>query len=366
MKKNEAAIKEPLIHITKRGAISWKQAILVRVIAVLCALVVTAVVIMILAKENPIKIYASMLSGAFGTSRRIWNLMNGTCILLGISLAVTPAFRMKFWNCGAEGQTLVGGLASAACMLYFGKALPLPVLFLVMIAASILAGALWGFIPAIFKALFGTNETLFTLMMNYIAIQLINFCLKLWAKDGSGKLPVMPEYRFPKIFGQEYLLTVIVILVICVLMYIYLKYSKQGYEISVVGESENTAKYIGINVKKVIVRTMILSGALCGLVGLLLVANGSCTISTDIVGGQGFTAIMVSWLAKFNPLFMVLTSFLISFLNCGANQISTDFRLDTSICDIITAIILLFIIGCEFFVNYKIHFRKKVKEETEK
>lgn len=203
-------------------------------------------------------------------------------------------------------------------------------------------------------------------MMNYIAIQLINFCLKLWAKDGSGKLPVMPEYRFPKIFGQEYLLTVIVILVICVLMYIYLKYSKQGYEISVVGESENTAKYIGINVKKVIVRTMILSGALCGLVGLLLVANGSCTISTDIVGGQGFTAIMVSWLAKFNPLFMVLTSFLISFLNCGANQISTDFRLDTSICDIITAIILLFIIGCEFFVNYKIHFRKKVKEETEK
>lgn len=360
MKKTEAH-REPLIHITKRGSISWQKAILVRVIAVLCALVATAVIIMILAKENPIKIYASMLNGAFGTPRRIWNLLNKTCVLLGISLAVTPAFRMKFWNCGAEGQTLMGGLAAAACMLYFGEALPLPLLFVTMFIVSVISGAVWGVIPAIFKALFGTNETLFTLMMNYIATQLIRVCLKLWAKDGSGTLTAMPQYRFPKIFGQEYLLTIVVILVICVLMYIYLRYSKQGYEISVVGESENTARYVGISVPKVIVRTMILSGALCGLVGLLLVANGSCTISTDIVGGQGFTAIMVSWLAKFNPIFMILTSFLIGFLSCGTGQISTDFRLDTSICDIITAVILLFIIGCEFFVQYKVHFRTKSK-----
>jgi len=361
MKNKETAVKEPLIHITKRSNVSWKQAILVRVAAVVCALIVTALLIMILAKENPIKIYSSMLSGAFGTPRRIWNLLNGTSILLGISLAVTPAFRMKFWNCGAEGQTLIGGLTAAACMLYFGQALPLPLLFVVMTLASVLAGAIWGLIPSVFKALFNTNETLFTLMMNYIAIQLISFCLKIWAKDGSGTLPTMPQYRFPMVMGQEYLLNIIVILLVCVAMYIYLQYSKHGYEISVVGESENTAKYIGINVKKVIVRTMFLSGALCGLVGLFLVANGSCTISTDIVGGQGFTAIMVSWLAKFNPLSMILTAFLIIFLQCGANQISTDFRLDTSICDIITAVILLFIIGCEFFVNYKIHLRKKNK-----
>lgn len=366
MKHNEIAVKEPLIHITKRTSVTWKQAILVRVIAVVCALIATAIVIMVLAKENPIKIYTSMLSGAFGTPRRIWNLLNGTCILLGISLAVTPAFRMRFWNCGAEGQTLIGGLTAAACMLYLGQSLPLPILFVVMIIACVVASAIWAVIPAIFKAAFGTNETLFTLMMNYIAIQLINFCLKIWAKDGSGTLPTMPEYRFPKVLGQEYLLNIIIILLVCVAMYIYLRYSKHGYEISVVGESENTAKYIGINVKKVIVRTMIVSGALCGLVGLLLVANGSCTISNDIVGGQGFTAIMVSWLAKFNPLFMILTSFLISFLNCGTNQVSTDFRLDTSICDIITALILFFIIGCEFFVNYQIHFRKKNKEDIQK
>jgi simple sugar transport system permease protein len=195
-------------------------------------------------------------------------------------------------------------------------------------------------------------------MMNYIATQLVSLCLKLWCTDGSGTLPTMMQFRFPKIFGQDYLLNIIVIAVITVVMFIYLKYSKHGYEISVVGESENTEKYIGINVKKVIIRTMLVSGALCGIVGLLLVANGSCTISTDIVGGQGFTAIMVSWLGKFNPIFVSLTSFLIIFLQNGTNQVSTDFRLDSSISDIITSIILFFIIGCEFFINYQIHFRK--------
>ena len=366
MKKTEATVKEPLIHITKRATISWPMSILIRAAAIVCALLVTAVIIMLMAKQNPIKIYMSMLNGAFGTPRRIWNLMNDTCVLLGISLAVTPAFKMKFWNCGAEGQTLIGGLATATCMLFLGDKLPLPLLFVVMIFSSIVAGAIWGVIPAIFKALFGTNETLFTLMMNYIAIQLINFFLKVWIKSGSGTMPTMPQYRFPKLLGQDYLLNIVVFLLVCVAMFIYLYYSKQGYEISVVGESENTARYVGINVKKVIVRTMIVSGALCGLVGLLLVANGSCNISTDIVGGQGFTAIMVSWLAKFNPFFMILASFLISFLNRGTSQIATAFNLDPSVCDVITAVILFFIIGCEFFINYQIHFRHKTKEGENK
>ncbi len=356
--------KEPLLHITKRDHISWQAAVLARVFAIVGALLFTAVLIMLLAHEDPLKIYSSMISGAFGSPRRIWTLLERTAILLGISLAITPAFRMRFWNCGAEGQALVGGLATATCMLFFGNSMPLPLLFVTMVVASVVAGAIWGLIPAIFKSLFGTNETLFTLMMNYIAIQLIRVCLKIWAKDGSGVLTTMPQFRFPKIFGQEHLLTIFVILIVCILLYIYLRFSKQGYEISVVGESERTAKYVGISVPKVIIRTMLLSGALCGLVGLLLVANGSCTISTDIVGGQGFTAIMVSWLAKFNPFFMILTSLLIGFLSCGTSQMVTDFRLDTSISEIVTAVILFFIIGCEFFVQYKIHIRKKAVEEV--
>ena len=145
-------------------------------------------------------------------------------------------------------------------------------------------------------------------------------------------------------------------------MFIYLKYSKQGYEISVVGESENTAKYIGINVKRVILRTMGLSGALCGVAGFLLVAGTNHTITTTTAGGMGFTAIMVSWLGKFNAGIMVVTSFIIVFLQRGAGEIATKFNLNQSVADILTGIILFFIIGCEFFVNYKINLRKSQKE----
>lgn len=139
-----------------------------------------------------------------------------------------------------------------------------------------------------------------------------------------------------------------------------------GYEISVVGESENTARYVGIDVKKVIIRTMILSGAICGIAGLLLVSGTDHTITRDTAAGRGFTAIMVSWLAKFNPLYMVLTSFLIVFLQKGAIEISTTFGLNSSFSDILTGIIIFFIIGSEFFINYtiKVHNSKKGEKES--
>ena len=141
-------------------------------------------------------------------------------------------------------------------------------------------------------------------------------------------------------------------------MYIYLKKTKHGYEISVVGESENTARYVGINVKKVIIRTMAFSGAICGLIGFLLVGATSHSIDADLVSGRGFTAIMVSWLAKFNPLIMVLTTFLLVFLDLGAGEMSSTLGLNESYGDILTGIILFFIIGCEFFIQYKININK--------
>ena len=199
-------------------------------------------------------------------------------------------------------------------------------------------------------------------MMNYVAIQLVSYFLKVFVKDGSGVLTPMPEYGFPIIGGQAYLLNIIVVAVITIIVYIYLKYSKHGYEISVVGESENTAKYVGINVKKVIIRTLMVSGAICGIAGLLLVGGTNHTINADTAGGRGFTAIMVSWLGKFNPIFMVFTTFLIVFLQKGSQQVSTDFRLPSAISDIVTGIILLFIIGCEFFLQYKIVMRNSGKE----
>lgn len=349
-------------HIVKREPMVWYKSILVRAIAIVASLLVSAVLIMLLTNKNPIQVYSSMIAGAFGTELRIWSLLQNLVILLCIALALTPAFKMKFWNCGGEGQVLVGGLATVCVMVFLGDTLPYPVLLLVMIAASVLAGIIWAVIPAFFKAKWNTNETLFTLMMNYIAIQLVAYFLKYYVKNGSGVLPPMPELGLPLIFGKAYLLNIITVAVLTILVYIYLKKTKHGYEISVVGESENTARYIGINVSKVVVRTLIVSGALCGVAGLLLVGGTDQTISTGTVGGRGFTAIMVSWLAKFNPLYMVLTSFLIVFFQKGAGQISTDFRIPAAISDIITGVILFFIIGCEFFLQYKILVSKGRKE----
>ena len=362
MAKTENKTHSPLFHIVKREPLPWYGAWGIRAGAIVLALLLSAIVITMLTQKNPIEIYKAMLEGAFGSSNRIWNLLQQLSMLLCVSLAVTPAFKMKFWNIGAEGQVLVGGLATVAVMMFFGDKMSLPVLLITMIAASILAGIIGALLPAVAKALWNTNETLFTLMMNYIAIQLIAYFLKKFVKSGSGVLTPMPQYGLPILDDKPYLLNIIIVAVLTIMVYIYLKYSKQGYEISVVGESENTAKYIGINVKKVIIRTLVISGALCGIAGLLLVGGTDHTISTTTAGGRGFTAIMVSWLAKFNPIVMVLTSFLIVFLERGAEQVSSQFRISSAISDIVTGIILFFIIGCEFFLQYKIVFSKHRKE----
>ena len=368
MSKQEKTMREPLLHITRRTGLVWWKSWLIRIASVALALVFCAGVTFLLTGENPLSVYGAMFEGAFGTSRRIWNLFQNVAMLLCVSLAVTPAFRMRFWNTGAEGQVLIGGMATAACMILLGNKIPQPLLLEAMLAASVAAGAIWAVIPAIFKARWGTNETLFTLMMNYIAIQVVSFFSLQWSvPKGSGQIGVInPSTEagwLPALFGQKYLLNILVVFALTVLMYIYLRYSKQGYEISVVGESDNTARYVGINVKRVIIRTMIISGAICGIAGFLLVAGTDHTITRDTAAGRGFTAIMVSWLAKFNPLYMVLTSFLLVFMQKGAGEISTAFNLNDSFSEILTGIIIFFIIGCEFFIQYSVklsHSRKEV------
>lgn len=360
-------VHEPLFHVVKRDGVVWWKSWLIRVIAVIAALLVSGIVTICLTGENPVGVYATMFKGAFGTSRRVWGLLQNLAMLLCVSLAVTPAFKMRFWNIGAEGQVLIGGLATAMCMIWFGEKIPPALLMVVIIIVSIVAGAIWAVIPAIFKAKWNTNETLFTLMMNYIAIQIVSyFAYEYAVPKGSGKIGIINSVSqngwLPAIAGKSYLLNIIIVLVLTILMYIYLKYSKHGYEIAVVGESQNTARYIGIDVKKVIIRTMLLSGAVCGIAGFLLVSGTDHTITRDTVAGRGFTAIMVSWLAKFNPIYMILTSFLIVFLEKGAVEISSKYLLNNSFSEIITGIIIFFIIGSEFFINYQVKFRHKQKE----
>ena len=318
--------REPLAYISKRDNVPLSSRILVRAVAIVIALIVCGIVTKVLTSDDPISIYKTIVHGAFGRGRLLVTV-HDIAILLCVSLAVTPAFRMRFWNIGAEGQVLIGCLATAVCMFSLGGRVADWQLMIIMTVAAILSGMLWGVIPAIFKAQWNTNETLFTLMMNYVAIQLVEYFLKIADKSGSNVVgpDLLSHGWLPDIFGVKYLLNIIIVAVITVLMYIYLKYSKHGYEISVVGESENTARYIGINVKKVIIRTMLISGAICGVAGLLLVGGSSHSIDSNLVGGRGFTAIMVSWLGKFNPITMILTTFLLVFLGRGADEATSKF-----------------------------------------
>ncbi|MBO4889827.1 MAG: ABC transporter permease [Lachnospiraceae bacterium] len=362
--------KEPLIHLTKRGAIPTYKAMMIRILAVVAALIVCALVTGITTGINPLGVYSSIVSGAFGSARKTWITLQDVSILLIIALSLTIAFRMRFWNIGGEGQVLMGGLGAAACMICLDGKLPNAVVMILMVISSIFLGALWGFIPALCKALWNTNETLSTLMMNYIATQLVLFFTILWeVPKGSGKIGIINQNShtgwLPQVFGSKYLLPIIVAIVVTAFTYVYIKYTKHGYEIRVVGESPKTSIYVGINVKKVFIRTMLVSGGLCGLTGLLLVGGINHTLTSTISDGRGFTAVLVSWMAQFNPFAMILTSFIIVFMDRGAGEIATRFDLNQSFGDILTGIILFFIIGCEFFVNYEVHIRKKNRKEAQ-
>ena len=359
----------PLMHITKRKVLPWYATWGIRAAAILLAFVACAIMTMLLTGDNPLQVYATMLRGAFGTPRKMWILGQEIAILLCVSLALTPAFKMRFWNLGGEGQILIGGLACAACMILLGNKLPNALLILVMLVSSLAAGAVWALIPAIFKAKWGTNETLFTLMMNYVATQLVAYFVIVWeVPKGSGQIGIINQNTeagwLPQIGPYKYLLNILIVAFLTFIVYIYMKESKHGYEIAVVGESENTARYVGIKVEHVIIRTLLLSGAICGLAGLLLVGGTSHTITTTIAGGRGFTAVMVAWLAKFNPLGMIASSFLLIFFSQGAGEIASTFSLNQSFSDIMMGVVLFFIIGSDFFINYKLNFRKSAGKEA--
>ena len=346
--------KGSLFHISKRDALPLPKALAIRVGVILLALVFCGLITTLLTSQNPLSVYGTILDGAFGSSRRIGVTFRNTAVLLGISLAVTPAFKMRFWNIGAEGQPLIGCLATTTCMILLGGKVSTPVLILISLVAALLAGALWGFLPAFFKARWNTNETLFTLMMNYIAMQLASYFIIVWeVPKGAGKIGIINQSTragwLPEI-GNAYLLPIIVVALMTVFMYVYLSYS--------------TASYAGIKVDRVIIRTMVLSGALCALMGFMMTAGIDHTLTTTIVDSRGFTAVMVSWMSKFNPFVMIAASLLLVTMDRGASEVASALSLNHSFADILTGIILFFIIATEFFITYKVTLRKSSKKEA--
>ena len=347
-------VKQPIIRTLKRSERSTRDTIKLRIIAFVLALIAGGVFI-ILIGYNPFELYGTIISGAFRSDMAIQATIKFMIPLLISSLGVTLAFKMRFWNIGAEGQIIVGAIFSSYFALFHND-WPHMLLLAVMFIAGFIGGGLWGLIPAYFKSKFDTNETLFTLMLNYIALHIISFLRDgPWKDPGSSGFPKIARFdvnaQINKVFGIQF--GWIIGLIIVIIVFIYIKYSKQGYEISVVGESKATARYAGMNVKKIILRTMILSGGICGITGMIQSSGSDMTLASSVAGGVGFTAIIVAWLANLNPFGILLVSFLFSVLEKGSSVMQSTYGLSTYLADVLQGIILFFILGCEFFIRYK-------------
>lgn len=357
--------KEPFIRIARRTDISRTKTWIIRIVSVFFSLVSGGLLIMALG-HNPVAVYRDMITGSVSTKTALIATAKIFVPLLGASLSIAPAFKMRFWNIGTEGQILAGAIAASYFALFQYQNYPRPVLLVLMFVAAVLAGGIWALIPAVFKAVWDTNETLFTLMLNYIIINIVTFLRTgPWKSQSSSGFPKIAMFdasaRLPNIFGVH--IGWIIVLVLTVFMYIYMRYTRHGYQIAVVGESERTARYAGMNVPQIIMTTVFMSGAIAGMVGFLIVSGSSYTLTDNTAGGYGFTAITVAWLAKLNPFAMVIISVFLAILKKGSNTIQTNFKIPASASELLTGIILFFMLGCEFFINYRLIFRgRKILE----
>ena len=356
--------KTPLIRLAKKKGMSKSKMLIIRLLSVVVALVIGGIVFLALG-HNPFSAYAIMIKSSLGKTSAIKQVIKYAVPLLGTALALAPCFRMKYWNIGGEGQITMGAVGATYFALFWVNKLPRPVLLIACCLAAMICGALWSLIPGVFRARWGTNETLFTLMMNYIAIGIVRW-LQGGPWEGKPGSQIIPHFAakavLPKVWGIH--CGWILMLIVTVLMYIYMSKTKQGFEIAVLGESVNTARYAGMNVEKVTIRTAALSGAICGFVGYLVACGANGSLNADVAAGAGFTAITVCWLAQLNPFAMILISLMLSVLSKGASMIQTEMGVPTSISDIITGIILLCMLGCEFFINYKMIFRGHHEKEA--
>lgn len=358
----------PLVRLAKRDVMPRQVTWAIRGAALLVALFLGGLIISITTYGVPsflgiftniFTAYGTLLDGALGKATAIRQTVKMGIPLLGCALAIAPCFKMRFWNIGAEGQITAGATLATYFALFWADKLPSPALLLVMAIAGMVGGGLWGLVPAFFKARWGTNETLFTLMMNYIIIGVVK-----WLQGGPWEKMPRGSQQIPQFAAAAQLPRVagvycgwIIVLVMTVLMFLYMKYTKQGYEIAVVGESENTARYAGMNVGGIVMRTMFISGAISGLVGFMLVSGANGTLYDGVAGGVGFTAITVAWLSQLNPFGMVAVSGLLAVLEKGADTLQTRMQVPASISDIMTGLVLFIMLGCEFFINYRLIFR---------
>lgn len=355
-----------MIRIINRNEIPKNKENLVRIAAVLAALIAAAIIMLFLG-YNPFTVYSKMINGSLGTFYRFKETVNKAIPLAVLSLGTAVAFRMKFWNIGAEGQFYMGAFASSAVAFTFAD-LPPYVLLPMMFIAGFLFGGFWAFIPAVLKAKFLTSETLVTLMLNYVAAKWVSHLqYGPWKDPKASGFPKIATFSdnaiLPSVFGIH--IGWIITLIIAIILYILFKKSKLGYEIDVLGESEATAKYSGMNVKKIMFTAIMISGGICGIAGMMQASAIEHSLSDKLSGGLGFTAVITTWLARLSPPAMIFVSFVFSMLIQGGTFLQTSLKIPSDMSQILQGIIIFFVLGSEFFIRYRVVFDKNQKNNND-
>ena len=348
------------IRIAARPELTGPWEKLLRVAAALAALVASGI-IMALMGYNPLDVFSRMISGSLGSAYRFRETINKAIPLSVLALGTAVAFRMKFWNIGQEGQFYLGAYGASLVAFTFPN-LPSPILLFFMFIAGFIFGGLWAMIPAILKITFSTNETLVTLMLNYIAIKWISFLQYVAWKDPMALgFPKIASFSRNAVLPRLFEIHIGWIIAICLalLLQLIMKKTKFGYEIDVIGESETTARYAGMGVFRITVLAIALSGALCGVAGMMQASAIERSISDQLSGGLGFTSVIVAWLARLEPAAIIVMAFLFSILIQGGNFLQSSLQIPASISQVLQGIIIFFVLGSEFFVRYRFVWRKQ-------
>ena len=342
-------------------------------IAILAALALGGILLLTMG-VNPLDYYKRMFTmGMIGNKiayKTFENYLNVFVPLALTSIGLSLAFKMRFWNIGGEGQFILGSIAAAAIAIKLGGTLPMGLVLVIMCLAAMLVAGIYGALVAVLKVKFGTNETLLTLMLNYIALYILTFLgdtkadWNFFLQEQSVR-PVFQSFNenvaFPKIMFDRFGLNICVVLtfIIGVLIFFYLRRTKQGYEISVVGDSMGTAHYAGMKVNTIVLRTVFLSACLIGLAAAFKVGTAG-SLSPAITGDVGWTGIVVAWLSQLNTAAIFVVSALISVLHFGSTQAATAFKaVDSSFANMLQGAILFLVLTADFFIRFRIVVTKK-------
>jgi len=356
------------LKVEKRLTPSRTASFLVPFVSLLLALIFGGI-ILLAAGANPLTTYKAMFLGAFGSKYSLSETMVKAIPLMLCGLGVSIAFRMLFWNIGAEGQLAVGGIAAAGVALFGAEWLPAALLLPAMFVAGFVAGALWGLVPALLKAFIRVNEIITTLMMNYIAILWVEYLFYGPWKDPAGYgFPGTAQFLeaawLPRLPGTRLHLGLAFAIVAAIFIWLVLGRTKWGYEIRVIGENPRAATYAGISLMRNIILVMVLSGGLAGLAGMAEVSGIAHRLQKGLTVGYGYTAIIVAWLGKLNPWGVLLVAVLLAGLLVGGDQIQITMQLPAAVALILQGAILFFMLGGELFTRYRLRLEWRPAEKA--